>query len=125
MPKGRPNKELERRKTAKQLKEEKHRKINIIKTTDIWKEVVDNLIIEEPRPIDKTLPALAQIIESKITIYLFDVSKPVITTTQIKEYLTTKYQEDIYIKNGSTFISEVHLKNITDEELKEIWDIIN
>lgn len=125
MPKGKPNKEVDRRKQAKQSKEEKHHKINIVKTTDKWKEIINEFIIEEPRSRDNTIPELSKLIESKITLYLFDVSKPIITTTQIKEYLSTKYQEDTYIKNGSTFISEIHIKNLTDEEIKEIWDKIN
>lgn len=125
MPKGKPNKEFNRRKQAKQYKEENHHKINIVKTTDKWKEIINEFIIKEPRTRDNTIPELSKLIESKITLYLFDVSKPIITTTQIKEYLSTKYHEDLYIKNGSTFISEIHIKNLTDEEIKEIWDKIN
>jgi len=129
MPKGkpinpRPNQELQRRANAKKEKEEKHAKITTLQTTDKWKEIVDAFIVEEIRPIDKTISALSQLIESKITIRLFELSKPIIKSTQIKEYLHDKYKEDIYTRNSSTYISEIHLKQLNDEELKSLFESI-
>ena len=124
MPKGKPNQELENRKIAKQQKNEKLDKMNKVRKTDKWKEILEEFIIDEPRQRDKTVSELSILINSAITTKLFNVLTNVLSTTLIKNYLKEKYQDDIYIKNHSTFINEIHLKKLTDEEIKEIWDKI-
>ena len=129
MPKGkpinpRPNQELQRRANAKREKEEKHAKITTMQTTDKWKDVIDAFIIEEERSNDKTISALSQLIEYQITYTLFEVSKPIIKTSQIKEYLRDKYEDDYYKKGGRNYMNEIHLKHLTDDELKTLFESI-
>ena len=129
MPKGkpinpRPNQELQRRANAKREKEEKHAKITTMQTTDKWKDVIDAFIIEEERSNDKTISALSQLIEYQITYTLFEVSKPIIKTSQIKEYLRDKYEDDYYKKGGRNYMNERHLKHLTDDELKTLFESI-
>jgi hypothetical protein len=124
MPKGRPNQEILRRENAKKYKIEKHAKLEIMKTTDKWKEIVDALTEDTYRPINKTLSALSGLIENAITNRMFKVSKPVISAVVIKEYLREKYADDIEKKSGHFYINEIHFKELSEEEINELWNKI-
>jgi len=124
MPKGRPNQETDRRANAKLYKIEKHAKLALMKTTDKWKEVADALTIDEYRPINKTLSTLTALIQNYITNQLFSVSVPVVSSVIIKEYLREKYADNLETKYNQLIINEIHFKEPTEEELKNIWNSI-
>jgi hypothetical protein len=130
MPRGipnnpRPNQEIQRRENARIYKVEKHAKLTLMKTTDKWKQVVDALVEDKNRPINKTLSGLTALIQNCITNQLFNISVPVISSVVIKAYLQEKYADDIETKYNQLIINEIHFKQPTDEELKEIWNKID
>jgi hypothetical protein len=130
MPRGipnnpRPNQEIQRRVNARKDKVEKHAKLTLMKTTDKWKQVVDALVEDKYRPTNKTLSGLTALIQNCITNQLFNVSVPVVSSVLIKEYLHEKYADDIETKYNQLIINEIHFKQPTNEELKDIWNKID